>query len=168
MLKSTKTSLAIALGLLLSLTMFTSGAFAQSAGRDNKSVPVYAVVGTNAILQNVGAHRIREWPVSRVGFTRTQINHVRVTTKRIVTTQIHRLHMINVARFKRARIVNNPGFNHARMIDMLRFQHARLINVANIKRVHITETHVDRTQIKHVHFARAHHGHCDADFQVCH
>lgn len=166
MLKSTKTSLAIALGLLLSLTMFTSGAFAQSAGRDNKSVPVYAAVEMNAILQNASAHGIREWPVSRVGFTRTQINHVRVTTKRIVTMQIHRLHMINVARFKRARIVNNPGFN--RMIDMMRFRHARLINIANIKRVYITETHVDRTQIKHVHFARVRHAHCDADFQACH
>src|SRR5258708_5159186 len=49
MLKMGKVSLAIVLGLMISLTMFTSGAFADSVNSSNTSAITQVAVATNSV-----------------------------------------------------------------------------------------------------------------------
>ncbi|MEO7019834.1 MAG: hypothetical protein ABI234_06760, partial [Ktedonobacteraceae bacterium] len=65
--------LTIALGLILSLGLFTSGAFAQSVTQSNQSVPISTAVGTHANIQQMNSRR---GPGRRVGFNRVNVNRV--------------------------------------------------------------------------------------------
>ncbi len=57
MLKAGKLGLALVLGMMLSLSLLTSGVFAQSAKGDKSSAPVQAVAGTHVAVTTSQAAR---------------------------------------------------------------------------------------------------------------